>query len=83
MGFIIGIIGALILGAITGFGARAILPGAQDIGLPKTIGVGVIGNLIASIIFGAATHWIIGIILGALIGAGLLWLSIRQGWLKA
>lgn len=75
------LIGTLITGTIIGFGGRAILPGGQDIGLPKTIGVGVVSALIGGLIFGSL-NWLMGIILGSVIAAGVLWLAIRQGWLK-
>lgn len=76
------LIGTLITGTIIGFGGRAILPGAQDIGLPKTIGVGVISAMISGVIFGGIGGWITGLIIGSLVAAGVLWLAIRQGWLK-
>lgn len=82
MGFIIGVIGNLIMGTIIGFGGRAVLPGAQDIGLGKTIGLGVISSIIVGMILSTA-GFIVSIIVGSLVAAGLLWLSIRQGWLKA
>lgn len=77
------IIGAIIVGAIIGYGARAILPGAQDIGLPKTIGLGILSNLIVSVVFqGLADNPILSIIVAAIIGAGIMWFAIRQGWLR-
>ena len=82
MGFIVGLIGNLIMGAIIGFGGRAILPGAQDIGLGKTIGLGVIASIVVGIVLSGAGP-IMSIIVGSLVAAGLLWLAIRQGWLKA
>ena len=51
MGFILGLIGNIILGAIVGYAARAVLPGAQDIGLAQTIAVGVIASLIGFFVF--------------------------------
>ena len=78
------IIGAIIVGAIVGLGARAILPGGQDIGWPKTIGLGIISNLVVSIVFQSlADNPIISVIVAAFVGAGLLWVAIRQGWLSS
>ena len=78
------IIGAIIVGAIIGAGARAILPGGQDIGWPKTIGLGIISNLVVSVVFqGLADNPIISIIVAAIVGAGILWVAIKQGWLSA
>lgn len=76
------IIVALFTGTLIGFGGRAILPGAQDIGLSKTIGLGVVANVVVSIIFSGA-GFIFGLVVGSVVAAGLLWLAIRQGWLKA
>ena len=59
------------------------MPGGQDIGWPKTIGLGVVANLLVSIVLGSIIDgWIIGVIVGAVVAAGLLWLGIRQGFLK-
>jgi len=77
------IIGAIIVGAIIGLGARAILPGGQDIGWPKTIGLGIISNLVVSVIFqGLADNPILSVIVAAIVGAGILWFAIKQGWLS-
>lgn len=70
------------MGTIVGFGGRAVLPGAQDIGLGKTVGLGVISAFVVGLILGSV-NFILAIIVGSLVAAGLLWLSIRQGWLKA
>ena len=70
------------MGTIIGFGGRAVLPGAQDIGLGKTVGLGVISAFVVGLILGSV-NFILAIIVGSLVAAGLLWLAIRQGWLKA
>ena len=74
------IIGALITGAIVGYLGRLILPGGQDIGIVKTVLLGVVSAVIVGIIFSGA-GWVLSTILAALVAAGLLWLAIRQGWL--
>ena len=79
---IVALIGTLITGTIIGFGGRAILPGAQDIGLPKTIGVGVVASIIVGLLLGSV-NWIAAIVAGSVVAAGVLWLSIRQGWVHA
>ena len=76
------IIGTLILGAIIGYGGRLVLPGAQDIGVVKTVLLGVVSAVVVGIVLGNVSS-VLGIIAGALVAAGLLWLSIRQGWLTA
>ncbi len=76
------IIGTLIMGTIIGFGGRAILPGGQDIGLGKTIGLGVVSAfLVGMLTSGLGT--IMSIILGSVVAAGLLWVAIKQGWLSS
>ena len=76
------IIGTLITGTLIGFGGRAILPGGQDIGLPKTIGLGVVSAFLVGLLT-SGLGTIMSIILGSVVAAGLLWLAIKQGWLKA
>lgn len=76
------IIGAIIGGAITGGLARAVLPGAQNIGWPKTIGLGVIANLIVGVTIGLLVGPILGLIAGVGVGAGLLYVAIDKGWMS-
>ncbi len=75
------IIGSIILGGIVGVVGRAILPGGQDIGIPKTVGLGIVANLVVGLVLGSL-NWILAIIVGGVLAAGLLWLGIRQGFLK-
>jgi len=82
VGFIGSIIVNLIVGAIVGFLGRAVLPGAQDIGLVKTVGLGVVSMLIVALVLGSVS-WIVALIVGVIVAAGLLWLGIRQGFLTA
>ena len=69
------IIGWLIFGLIAGFIARAIVPGKDDIGILRTIALGVLGSVLGGVIFGLFTGgfrgfepagWI-GSIIGAVI----------------
>lgn len=82
MGFIGAIIGTIIVGAIVGALGRLILPGGQDIGLVKTIGLGVVSAFIVGLVLGSVNA-VVAIIVSALVAAGLLWLGIRQGFLHA
>ena len=77
-----GIITAVIMGTIIGFGGRAILPGGQDIGLPKTIGLGIVSAFLVSLVT-SGLGFFGQVILGSLVAAGLLWVAIRQGWLSS
>ena len=81
MGFIGTIIVTLIIGAVVGGLGRMILPGGQDIGMVKTVGLGVISAFIVGLVFGSL-NWLLALILSAVVAAGLLWFFIRQGWLK-
>ena len=72
------IIGALILGALSGFLARALLPGKQEMGLVLTILLGLAGSFIGFLIFtellgiGDEDKFDLGGLIGAIIGAMLL-----------
>jgi uncharacterized membrane protein YeaQ/YmgE (transglycosylase-associated protein family) len=74
------IIVLIIIGAIAGFIARAVIPGKQDLGIGMTIVLGIIGsvvgNLLGSLIFEPhkfelGTSGIIGSIIGAIIVLGI------------
>jgi len=74
------IIVLIVIGAIAGFIARAVIPGKQDLGIGMTIVLGivgsVVGNLLGSFIFGShdfeiGTSGIIGSIIGAIIVLGI------------
>ena len=81
MGFILGLIGNIILGAIVGYAARAVLPGAQDIGLAQTIAVGVIASLIGFFVF--SWFWLpITFVITVLLAAVGISIGIKQGILK-
>ena len=79
MGFIGLIISWLIIGAIIGLLARAVMPGKQGMGLGMTIVLGVIGAIVGGLIGGLfggdgisgimSNPWSIGTILLAVIGA--------------
>jgi uncharacterized membrane protein YeaQ/YmgE (transglycosylase-associated protein family) len=81
VGFIGWVIGAVITGAIVGALGRLILPGGQDIGIGKTIGLGVVSSFIVGLVL-SGVNGVLAIIIAALVAAGLLWLGIRQGFLK-
>jgi len=82
VGFIGALIGTIIVGGIVGALGRAILPGGQDIGIVKTVGLGVISAFVVGLVLGNV-NWLLAIIVSAVVAAGLLWLGIRQGFLKA
>jgi len=68
------ILGWILFGLIAGFIARAIVPGKDDIGIWRTILLGVVGSFVGGLIFGLFTGlhgfqpagWI-GSIIGAVI----------------
>ncbi len=77
---------AIVAGAIIGGLGRAILPGRQDIGLIRTILLGIVAVVVVNLLFTAldiSGGLIVSTIVGAIVAAALLWLAIRQGWLKA
>ena len=76
------IIGLIISGAITGGLARAILPGTQNIGWPKTIGLGVAANLVVGLTVGLIFGTIITFLASIAAGVGILSFSIQKGYLS-
>ena len=82
MTFILGLIISVIAGAITGFLARAALPGTQNIGLSKTIGVGIGANFLTNLFLGAILNPITGLIVGVAVGAGNLYVGINKGYIR-
>ncbi len=70
------IIVAIVFGAIIGALGRLLVPGKQNISLVVTILIGIVANLIVSVIFGYSNSnggiaWI-GIIVGAIVAALLI-----------
>ena len=70
------IIVLIIIGAIAGFIARAVIPGKQDIGIGLTIVLGIVGSLVGNLLgslifepheFELGTSGIIGSIIGAIV----------------
>ena len=68
-----GIIAWIVLGLIAGFIARALVPGRDDIGLLRTILLGVAGSVVGGLIFGVLTVGLRGFhpagLIGSVIGA--------------
>jgi len=67
------IIGWIIFGLIVGFIARALVPGKDDIGVLRTIALGVVGSVVGGLVFGLLTVGIRGFQptgwIGSVIGA--------------
>jgi uncharacterized membrane protein YeaQ/YmgE (transglycosylase-associated protein family) len=72
------VIGALVLGLLAGFIARALLPGKQEMGLVMTMLLGLAGAFVGFLIFtellgiGDDDKFDLGGLVGAIIGAMLL-----------
>lgn len=81
MAWVIGIIGSIIAGGIIGFIARAIVPGKQDLSIPVTVGLGIVGMLLGQIVGRIITPdnegvpWIAGI----LCAVAVLFALVRTG----
>jgi uncharacterized membrane protein YeaQ/YmgE (transglycosylase-associated protein family) len=71
-------IGALILGLVAGFLARALMPGKDPMGLLMTIGLGLAGSVVGFLLFtellgiGDNEAFDLGGLVGAVIGSMLL-----------
>ena len=67
------IIGWLVFGLVVGFIARALVPGRDDIGVLRTIVLGVIGSVVGGFVFGLLTGGLRGFHptgwIGSVIGA--------------
>ncbi|ANN21959.1 GlsB/YeaQ/YmgE family stress response membrane protein [Amycolatopsis orientalis] len=67
------ILGWILFGLIAGFLARALVPGKDDIGLLRTIVLGVVGSVVGGLLFGLLTVGIRGFQpagwIGSVIGA--------------
>jgi uncharacterized membrane protein YeaQ/YmgE (transglycosylase-associated protein family) len=68
-------IGALILGIVAGFAARALMPGRDPMGFFATIALGIVGSLVGFFLFtellgiGDTQMFDLGGLIGAIIGA--------------
>lgn len=77
-------IGALLLGLVAGFLARALLPGRDPMGILATILLGLAGSLVGFLIFtellgiGDNQAFDLGGLIGAVIGAMVLLVGYRQ-----
>lgn len=67
------IIGWVVFGLIAGFIARALVPGKDDIGILRTIVLGMVGSIVGGLIFGLLTGGLRGFEptgwIGSIIGA--------------
>jgi uncharacterized membrane protein YeaQ/YmgE (transglycosylase-associated protein family) len=79
------LIAVAISGLIVGGLARLVIPGKQNMSVLATLGLGVagsfLGGLIGAVIF-RGTGRFVGLVLAVACGAGLLWLAIRQKWVR-
>lgn len=84
MGWVIGIIGSIIAGGIIGFVARALVPGKQNLSVPMTVGLGVVGMLLGQIVGRVITPDNEGVpwIAGTLSAVVLLFALVRTGYLS-
>ncbi|GAA5157728.1 hypothetical protein GCM10023321_36380 [Pseudonocardia eucalypti] len=67
------IVGWIVLGLVAGFIARAVVPGKDDIGILRTIVLGVVGSVVGGFLFGLFTAGLRGFhpagFIGSIIGA--------------
>lgn len=76
------ILGWLLFGLIAGFIARALVPGKDDIGILRTIVLGVVGSVLGGLVFGLLTVGIRGFQpagwIGSIIGAVVVLVIYNQ-----
>jgi uncharacterized membrane protein YeaQ/YmgE (transglycosylase-associated protein family) len=73
------IIGWIVVGAIIGALARLLVPGKDPMSVPATIAMGMLGQLIAGLIFWALFNAAAGWIAGLIVTVGLVLISRRTG----
>jgi uncharacterized membrane protein YeaQ/YmgE (transglycosylase-associated protein family) len=73
------IIGWIIVGGIIGALARLLVPGRDPMSIPATIVMGMLGQLIAGLIFWAIFNAAAGWIAGLIVTVGLVLISRRTG----
>jgi uncharacterized membrane protein YeaQ/YmgE (transglycosylase-associated protein family) len=76
------IVGWIVFGLIVGFIARALVPGRDDIGLLRTIVLGVLGSVLGGFLFGLLTVGVRGFQptgwIGSVIGAVIVLLVYNK-----
>jgi uncharacterized membrane protein YeaQ/YmgE (transglycosylase-associated protein family) len=73
------IIGWIVVGGILGALARLLVPGKDPMSIPATILMGILGQVIAGVIFWALFGVVAGWFLGLLVTIGLVLISRRTG----
>ena len=73
------IIGWIVVGGILGALARLLVPGKDPMSIPATILLGILGQVIAGVIFWALFGIVAGWFLGLLVTIGLVLVSRRTG----
>jgi len=74
------LISAIIVGGILGALARLAVPGEQDLSIPKTVGLGILGGIIGGFVGGLIdAGWFLGPLLSLLATAGLIVGGLRAG----
>lgn len=72
----------LVFGLVAGFIARALVPGRDDIGIVRTIAVGIAGSVLGGLIFGLLTVGLRGFHptgwIGSIIGAVIVLVIYNQ-----
>ncbi|TQM45803.1 GlsB/YeaQ/YmgE family stress response membrane protein [Pseudonocardia cypriaca] len=76
------VVGWIVFGLVAGFIARAIVPGKDDIGILRTIILGVVGSVVGGLIFGLLTVGLRGFQpagwIGSIIGAVIVLVVYNQ-----
>jgi uncharacterized membrane protein YeaQ/YmgE (transglycosylase-associated protein family) len=80
--FVLTVLGYVVFGLVAGFIARAIVPGKDDIGILRTIVLGLAGSVVGGLIFGLLTGGLRGFEpsgwIGSIIGAVVVLVVYNQ-----
>jgi uncharacterized membrane protein YeaQ/YmgE (transglycosylase-associated protein family) len=76
------ILGWIVFGLVVGFIARAVVPGKDDIGILRTVVLGVVGSVLGGLVFGLLTGGLRGFHasgwIGSIIGAVIVLVIYNQ-----
>ena len=82
MGLLWTIVGWVVFGLVVGFIARALVPGRDDIGVLRTVALGVVGSVLGGFLFGLLTVGLRGFQpagwIGSIIGAVIVLLLYNR-----
>lgn len=79
MSLISWVISLVVVGLVIGALGRLVIPGRNNVSIPATIGIGIVGSLVGAAIGAAVgTWWIVTVLLEIAIAGGLVYVADRR-----